>query len=379
MHTRCVGQPVLNSDISAQAGTPDRSTLSLLTIFIFIPLFVVWGQSERRYVTIFKVGTCSYEAEFDATSWEVGKSFVNLFAEVYYPWQGEDTILYERVGGAILINEKPCGVILGNELPDMFAPDPEHVVIAVCDVSDIKELERYPNLRCVTVSGSDASLRQLSQFPSLEALNLIGDDKSLKYIAGLTSLRVLNLYHNLDIFDLPPTVDSVLAHRDEIEGSGLAYLYNLNKLRVLDLAFTEVPDANLIYLKPLTGLEELSLYSTPVTDAGLRHVADLTNLKVLDLGYTEVTNKGLEYISSLKKLEYLRLIETEVGDEGLLHISKLKNLKTLHLRGTQITEAGFDILGRMKNLKLITLYSPYITDEGINRLKRALPECEIVY
>ena len=57
----------------------------------------------------------------------------------------------------------------------------------------------------------------------------------------------------------------------------------------------------------------------------------------------------------MKKLEFLHLGRTAVTDASLATLEQLTTLKTLHISRTKITE------------------------EGAEKLKKALPNCEIVY
>jgi len=107
-------------------------------------------------------------------------------------------------------------------------------------------------------------------------------------------------------------------------------------------------------LRDLPGLVHLNLRGTEVTDDMLAQVAGCKTLLRLHLEKTKVTDKGLAHLKGLTDLEYLNLYGTEVGDAGLANLEGLKKLKTLYLWQTKVTDAGVD------------------------KLKKALPQLQII-
>jgi len=94
---------------------------------------------------------------------------------------------------------------------------------------------------------------------------------------------------------------------------------------------------------------------TDVGDVALEHVERLTELRSLELSGPQVTDVGLENLKGLTKLEWLGLPDSQVTDAGLMHLKGLTRLEYLNLHGTQVTA------------------------QGIRRLRKALPNCEIVW
>jgi hypothetical protein len=113
-------------------------------------------------------------------------------------------------------------------------------------------------------------------------------------------------------------------------------------------------DENLLPLKELKSLVHLNLRGQEVTDAHLVHLKDLTGLTRLHLEKTKVTDKGLENLKGLVNLEYLNLY------------------------GTEVTDAGLENLAGMKKLKSLYLWQTKVTDSGVEKLKKELPQVEIV-
>ena len=58
---------------------------------------------------------------------------------------------------------------------------------------------------------------------------------------------------------------------------------NMQELRTLDLRRVNVTDANLEPLGKLTSLENLYLSNTPITTSGLVYLFDLEKLRILDV------------------------------------------------------------------------------------------------
>ena len=74
----------------------------------------------------------------------------------------------------------------------------------------------------------------------------------------------------------------------------------------------------------------------------------------MNLDNTKVTDAGLSKLANFGKLGFLHLGRTAVSDAGVDPLSGLKTLRTLHVTRTGVTEAGAE------------------------RLRQALPECEVL-
>ena len=89
------------------------------------------------------------------------------------------------------------------------------------------------------------------------------------------------------------------------------------------------------------------------TDQDWQNLKALSRLRVLDLDGTNITDKGLENLRGLNLLQILRISHTDISDNGLESIKGLSQLQALYLPGK-------------------------ITPEGIEKLKSALPNCNII-
>ena len=114
------------------------------------------------------------------------------------------------------------------------------------------------------------------------------------------------------------------------------------------------------------------------SDDSLRLLKDLKDVVHLNLRGLGVTDSGLAHLSNLTSLTRLHLEQTKITDQGLANLKGLVNLEYLNLYGTAITDVGLKHLEGMKKLKNLYLWQTKVSDAGIARLKKALPQVEIV-
>jgi uncharacterized membrane protein len=108
-------------------------------------------------------------------------------------------------------------------------------------------------------------------------------------------------------------------------------------------------------LKPLaSNVVSMNLGGSSISADDFKHLVDFIALEKLLLNNTQVTEGDLAYLAGLTKLRTLNLFNTNIGDEALAHLLKLRSLKGLYLHQTNI--------------------SP----QGAQRIKKALPRCNII-
>lgn len=69
-----------------------------------------------------------------------------------------------------------------------------------------------------------------------------------------------------------------------------------------------------------------------------------------------------------------------IGDKELQELARLPamgRVKSLTLEGTSVTDAGMKYLAKLHGLHTIDLRNTRVTAEGANRLKLALPNCQV--
>jgi hypothetical protein len=149
-----------------------------------------------------------------------------------------------------------------------------------------------------------------------------------------------------------------------------------NEIVIVTFDGERVTDEDLICLEPLRYLRHLRIHGG-ITDAGLAHIRGLSRLRTVDLLEAKVTDAGMKYLAGLKQLRSLVLIGSPITDAGLVDLGRLSCLQTLDLSESKITDAGLSHLGRLGELQVLRLTGCQVTEAGVEKLRKALPRCEI--
>lgn len=123
---------------------------------------------------------------------------------------------------------------------------------------------------------------------------------------------------------------------------------------------------------------DFHLQGASVSDAALGPVAGLKDVVHLNLGKTGITDAGLAQIKGMTTLTRLHLEQTKITDKGLAHLKGFTNLEYLNLYGTEITDRGLEEIAGLTKLKSLYVWQTKVTEEGVGKLKKALPNLEIV-
>ena len=99
----------------------------------------------------------------------------------------------------------------------------------------------------------------------------------------------------------------------------------------------------------------------------------LKSLKLLDLNTTPVSD--LTPLAGLKNLRVLALTGMPVSD--LTPLAKLTSLESLRLTSTKVND--LTSLAGLKNLEVLWLNGTAVSDEQVEELRRALPNCKIIW
>ena len=123
---------------------------------------------------------------------------------------------------------------------------------------------------------------------------------------------------------------------------------------------------------------DLNLNGDHVDDAIVSQIEPLSQqVAALNLAHTKVSDDGLKAVEPLKNLRRLHLENTKITDAGLTHLKNLSNLEYLNLYGTQVSDSGLSDLEGLKNLRALYLWQTKVTPDGVEKLKKALPQCQI--
>lgn len=143
--------------------------------------------------------------------------------------------------------------------------------------------------------------------------------------------------------------------------------------------YVEIDDSDLVWLESLPDVESLDLRNKKgVTDDGLEHLSGLSRLLTLVLNQTKVTGAGLRHLKMAKRMKLLSLQGLPITDADLVRLAAFPELEELNLTFTQITDADIVQLAAFPDLEKLNLAFTETTDEGVARLRKALPNCEIM-
>jgi hypothetical protein len=156
------------------------------------------------------------------------------------------------------------------------------------------------------------------------------------------------------------------AKRSEAEKKALAKLIQLGA-SAMELAQND-PHLEVAY----------HLMDKEITPEALAPLKDLKGVVHLNLRGRAVTDDMLAQLAGLKELTRLHLEKTKITDKGLVHLKGLGNLEYLNLYGTAVTDAGLVHLEGLKKLKSLYLWQTKVTDAGVAKLKKALPQTQII-
>jgi hypothetical protein len=125
-----------------------------------------------------------------------------------------------------------------------------------------------------------------------------------------------------------------------------------------------------------------------VSNRQLKMLEDLPHLGALDMCYANLDDEGQELIDEdgyvieqyfrlprMPKLRGLNLYDTAFRGDGLHNVP---SIEVLELTGTDIGDDSIPALSTLTNLRELSLYGTSISDSGIDRLREALPDCEIL-
>jgi len=90
---------------------------------------------------------------------------------------------------------------------------------------------------------------------------------------------------------------------------------------------------------------------------------------------TVFSNRDLEYFAELTDRE----TDKGLDDRVLEHFAGLTDLETVNLAHGQVTDLGLAHLRGLTKLSYLNLRGTHVTSQGIDELRKALPNCEIIW
>ncbi|HZZ78733.1 MAG TPA: hypothetical protein VFE62_09455, partial [Gemmataceae bacterium] len=131
------------------------------------------------------------------------------------------------------------------------------------------------------------------------------------------------------------------------------------------------------FLPALRQLKNLAPGSS-ITDDGLGCISRLLLLKTLFLegSFSDV---GMLELRALQRLETLYVTAEQVTDDSVNVIAALRKLRRLGLDAPRFTDAGALALSRCRELEYLAIFKSALTAVGQQRLRDAMPDCEIQF
>ena len=220
----------------------------------------------------------------------------------------------------------------------------------------------------------------------------------------LVSLRIGNATitnASLEIISEFPNIETLILNHDVgINDEGAAFLTKMEKLKNLNMIYTNLTDSGMISVRMIPNLKSLDIRGcTIISDTGLRTLARRGQVKLTSFQHSgnAVTDTGIESLTQIETLENLHLQDFSLSDQAGEWLKKFKNLKSLvvfrcgefgsqgllQLKGLplnrltirgldKIGDDGMDVFSELPNLKRLYLVEMYgITDAGIGKIAAA--------
>jgi Leucine-rich repeat (LRR) protein len=277
-----------------------------------------------------------------------------------------DSNWIERAGGSV--TRDAAGKVVGVDLRSSWVTD-----------SDMPLLAHMPDLRGLDLSLtriSDRGLRALKFAPALEDVNLYFaeqiTDEGASVVKSWPHLKRLNL------------------RGTKITDSTLEFLAAVPSLVWLDIGWAQITDTGLEHLSSLVNLRGLAMGGNKLTDTALQFLRTMPQIEHLDLAGTQrtdsglwslaITPAGLRAVAAVTELRELSLAGTAVDGRGLEELKTLARLERLDLPGCkQLHDDAAGVLATFHQLRILDLKDSGMTAAAIERVRAALPQCQVLF
>lgn len=155
---------------------------------------------------------------------------------------------------------------------------------------------------------------------------------------------------------------------------------DLPNLKFLDLDQNPaVSDESLKHIAAnYPAMESVSLWATGITDEGLRSLSELKKLQILSVAGTKINGSGLAHFAEHPALREIHLGRMKITDEMLRHLPKIPQLDLLSLVHTTLPDDAADAITKLPKLKQLDIRDAEISAASLEKLRSALPNCEIL-
>jgi internalin A len=233
-------------------------------------------------------------------------------------------------------------------LPKLERLDLSHTRITDEGMQNLKSARQIRDLNLYYAEQvTDQGMTAIRDWKNLKRLSVRGtriSDGTLAIVSGLTQLEALDIAY-------APFTDN-----------GLDSLVTLTQLKELSIGRSKLSSGALEVLRLLPTLEFLDMGGphpgaggkpdpggAPLGESVPQVLSQLNELRVLKLAYSQITAEGLRILASLGKVEKLAVNGCpRVDDTALAELAKWKSLKYLDVQETKVTEPGVTVLRKAR-------------------------------
>lgn len=262
------------------------------------------------------------------------------------------------------------------------------------DDAALLELAPVKTLRLLDIRGcsrvTDAGLAVLKEFPNLIVFKLRCTAVSN---FGIENIRGKNLKtfgiedsqtYDDNAIELLTTMtksmqELTIMRCPAIGDDGIKKIAALTDMRKLNLRGNYIGSDALEGCKDMPNLTLLCVSETFVDSAALPFLAKADKLNNADFWHTDVSDENLEVLAKLPALKILRLDGTKITDAGIAKLVGSTSLENLNLSENQLTDACVDSLCKIKTLKSLSIRATQISEAGREKIKAALPNCQVAF
>lgn len=235
----------------------------------------------------------------------------------------------------------------------------------------------------------------LNAVPDATELELIEtkvSSKGISALSGLATLKHLAL-RNMSVAVVADVPSLQRLSLISLGGNPLPELRNMPQLQAIAFAGAQWNLASREDDQPYAGNNFRQLIEFGKTTPSLntlifegseiddKQVALLSSMNIveLNLGGTKITDESLKRVGKMPTVMTLRLRDTSVTNGGVVELG-VARLKSLDLgSNTQITDAIIPTLVKMKSLEQLGIVNTGITTSGAAKLRKLLPNCDIIF
>ncbi len=223
-------------------------------------------------------------------------------------------------------------------------------------------------------------------FDGIDDPNEFGRWAKVKVVRGSGVLTPNALKTFSKMFELTEFLwrDAQVSDEANVPFCAFAGLPKLKKVRLTNCRYVDRDEfPHFVFALGINpNLEELDLSGSPTRAdelAALNYEINFQKLTRLNLYRTKIGDAGVKGILPLKdRLVWLNVDDAGITPEAATSLEQFKKLTFLHVGRSTLDDSCVESLAKLTNLKKIHVTRCGITESGADRLRRALPNCEVV-